>query len=278
MATQTKSYRIRASDLSPTWRVVDAKDKTLGRISTEIAILLQGKHKPTYVPYLNSGDFVVVVNVEKIRVTGNKLNQKMYYRHSGYHGGLKKETLAVLLKRTPERAVRHAVKGMLPKNSLGRRMLSRLKLYAGDTHPHGAQLNARPKPVLQTADVQDSSGARATSVTRKPTPSRKKKSSTVNPLTKEMKATQKVNVSLTKSEVGDEAVAETSLSEIVVEDKRAKRPKSTRTNGESDTVSKTKSSRSVSNPDSKVMAEEPASTGSDIKNDKPTQRRQSPDT
>jgi len=127
----------------PAWHVVDADDKTLGRLSSEVAVLLMGKHKPTYVPYLNSGDYVIVVNAEKVRVTGNKLDQKTYYRHSGYPGGLKSQTLSVVLEKTPTRVLRQAVKGMLPKNRLGRRMLSRLKLYAGSEHPHQAQVKSR---------------------------------------------------------------------------------------------------------------------------------------
>ena len=124
-------------------------------------MLLQGKHKPIYVPNLNTGDYVVVVNAEKIRVTGNKLKQKMYYRHSGYHGGLKEQTLESLLDKTPTRALKHAVKGMLPKNTIGRRMLSRLKLYAGDSHPHEAQVRgsaqaqeAKPEPEKQPAEAK----------------------------------------------------------------------------------------------------------------------------
>ena len=140
-----KPYRIRASDLKPEWHVMDAEGKTLGRLSSEIATLLQGKHKPIYVPHLNTGDYVVVVNTDKVRVTGKKLAQKKYYRHSGYPGGLREETLEKLLDRTPTRAIRHAVKGMLPKNTIGRRMLSRLKLYAGSTHPHEAQVKATQK-------------------------------------------------------------------------------------------------------------------------------------
>lgn len=145
MTTYVKPHRTRASDLSPVWHVIDAQGRTLGRLSTEIATLLQGKHKPTYVSYLNTGDFVVVVNAEKVRVTGKKLEQKVYYRHSGYHGGLKKQTLSELLAKTPTRVIKQAVKGMLPKNTVGRGMLSRLKLYAGESHPHAAQVNARPK-------------------------------------------------------------------------------------------------------------------------------------
>ena len=112
-------------------------------------MLLQGKHKPIYVPNLNTGDYVIVINAGKFRVTGNKLQQKMYYRHSGYHGGLKEQTLESLVSKTPTRAIRHAVKGMLPKNIMGRRMLSRLKLYAGDSHPHEAQV----KGSLQAQDA-----------------------------------------------------------------------------------------------------------------------------
>ena len=142
MATSIKPYQTRASELKPDWHVIDAEGRTLGRLCTEIAVLLMGKHKPIYVPYLNTGDFVIVVNAEKIHVTGNKLEQKVYYRHSGYHGGLKEETLAKVLAKTPTRVIKKAVKGMLPKNSLGRHMLSRLKVYAGGEHPHEAQVNA----------------------------------------------------------------------------------------------------------------------------------------
>ncbi len=142
MATKERFHQTRAGDLKPSWHVIDAEGKTLGRLSSEVAVLLQGKHKPEYVPYLNTGDFVVVINAEKVRVTGKKLEQKMYYRHSGYPGGLKERTLADVLERTPTRVIEHAVKGMLPKNSIGRRMLSRLKLYVGDEHPHEAQVRA----------------------------------------------------------------------------------------------------------------------------------------
>ncbi len=140
MATSIKPYRTRASELKPDWHVIDADGRTLGRLCTEIAVLPQGKHKPIYVPHLNTGDFVIVVNAEKIHVTGKKLEQKIYYRHSGYHGGLKEETLAKVLAKAPTRVIKKAVKGMLPKNSLGRHMLSRLKIYAGGEHPHEAQV------------------------------------------------------------------------------------------------------------------------------------------
>ena len=154
MQTYTKSHRMRASDLKPAWHVIDAAGKTLGRVASEIAVLLQGKHKPTYVSYLNTGDFVIVTNAEKIRVTGKKLEQKIYYRHSGYHGGLKERRLSDVLEKTPTRVITHAVKGMLPKNTLGKHMLSRLKVYAGDSHPHEAQINAQRKAARPVADSE----------------------------------------------------------------------------------------------------------------------------
>ena len=134
-------YQPKNGELKPEWRVVNADGKTLGRLSSEIATLLQGKHRAGYVPYLNTGDYVVVINAEKIRVTGSKLEQKKYYRHSGYHGGLKETTLQELLATYPERVIQHSVKGMLPKNTPGKRMLSRLKVYAGENHPHSAQVS-----------------------------------------------------------------------------------------------------------------------------------------
>ena len=146
MATSGKTHTTRAADLNPEWHVIDAKDKTLGRLSSEIATLLQGKHKPIYVPHLNTGDYVIVINAEKVRVTGRKLEQKMYYRHSGYHGGLKERTLSQVLDKSPTRVIQQSVKGMLPKNALGRRMLGRLKLYAGEEHPHEAQVRAGRGP------------------------------------------------------------------------------------------------------------------------------------
>ena len=135
--------RTRASDLEPAWHVRDAEGQTLGRLASEIAVLLQGKHRPTWVSHMNTGDYVVVVNAEKVRTTGKKLEQKRYYRHSGYHGGLKERTLAQMLEKTPTRVIRQAVKGMLPKNIVGRRMLSRLKIYTGEDHPHTAQVSKR---------------------------------------------------------------------------------------------------------------------------------------
>ena len=141
MAIRQKMYQPKKAELKPEWRVINADGKTLGRLSSEIATLLQGKHRAGYVPYLNTGDYVVVINAEKIRVTGSKLEQKKYYRHSGYHGGLKETTLQELLATYPERVIQQSVKGMLPKNTPGKRMLSRLKVYAGENHPHSAQVS-----------------------------------------------------------------------------------------------------------------------------------------
>ena len=141
MAIRQKMYQPKNAELKPEWRVINADGKTLGRLSSEIATLLQGKHRAGYVAYLNTGDYVVVINAEKIRVTGSKLEQKKYYRHSGYHGGLKETTLQELLATYPERVIQQSVKGMLPKNTPGKRMLSRLKVYAGENHPHSAQVS-----------------------------------------------------------------------------------------------------------------------------------------
>ena len=141
MALRQKMQQPTASTLTPQWNVIDADGQTLGRVSSKIAGLLQGKHKPNYVPYLNTGDYVIVVNASKIRVTGNKLTQKKYYRHSGYHGGLKETNLERLVESNPERVIKQSVKGMLPKNIPGRKMLSRLKVYADESHPHKAQID-----------------------------------------------------------------------------------------------------------------------------------------
>ena len=142
MAIRPKMKQPTKESLNPSWHVVDASGKTLGRISSEIAILLQGKHKPEYVPYMNVGDYVVVINASKIKVTSNKLEQKKYYRHSGYHGGLKETTLEELLAKHPDRVIKQSVKGMLPKTVPGKNMFSRLKVYANDEHPHQAQINS----------------------------------------------------------------------------------------------------------------------------------------
>ncbi len=134
-----KTYVANANDRERNWYVVDAAGKNLGRLSTQIADALRGKRKPTYTPHVDTGDFVVVINAEQISVTGNKRAEKRYYRHSGYPGGLKSRTLAEMLERRPEEVIRIAVKGMLPKNRLARKQLTKLKVYAGPDHPHAAQ-------------------------------------------------------------------------------------------------------------------------------------------
>ncbi|MCZ7541835.1 MAG: 50S ribosomal protein L13 [Anaerolineae bacterium] len=134
-----KTYTPRQDDIRREWFVIDAKDQTLGRLATQVAVLLRGKHKPIFAPHMDVGDFVIIVNADKIRVTGDKLDQKVYYRHSGYPGGIKARTLREQLDRYPDRVIRTAVRGMLPKNSLGRAMIKKLKVYAGDKHPHQAQ-------------------------------------------------------------------------------------------------------------------------------------------
>jgi large subunit ribosomal protein L13 len=133
------TYVATSQDRERNWVLVDADGKTLGRLATQIADTLRGKRKPTYTPHVDVGDFVVVINAEKIAVTGDKLHKKMYYRHSGYPGGLKKRTLNDMLERRPEEVIRLAVKGMLPRNRLARKQLTKLKVYAGPEHPHAAQ-------------------------------------------------------------------------------------------------------------------------------------------
>jgi large subunit ribosomal protein L13 len=134
-----KTYTAKAEEVQHGWVVVDAQNKVLGKIATQIAMRLRGKHRPEYTPHVDTGDFVVVVNVAKLRVTGRKAERKIYYRHSGYPGGIKQDTFAKLHAEKPERVLKKAVKGMLPKGPLGYAMLSKLKLYAGATHPHSAQ-------------------------------------------------------------------------------------------------------------------------------------------
>ena len=134
-----RTYSTKPTEIERQWFVVDAQGQTLGRLASEIAKILKGKHKPIYTPHLDTGDFVIVINAEKVHVTGNKMDQKMYYRHSGYPGGLTSITLREQLKRHPTRVIRSAVKGMLPHNRLGRATLKKLKVYAGDAHPHEAQ-------------------------------------------------------------------------------------------------------------------------------------------
>jgi large subunit ribosomal protein L13 len=141
-----KTYSAKAADLKPQWYIIDAEGQVLGRLASQIAQILRGKHKPTFTPHLQSGDFVVVVNAAKIAVTGKRLDQKIYYRHSQYPGGLKQRTLRQVLEgKYPERALIHAVRGMVMHNRLGARIMSHLKVYAGPTHPHEAQ-----KPVPWT--------------------------------------------------------------------------------------------------------------------------------
>lgn len=139
-----KTYNATNENARRDWYVVDAAGKTLGRLATELARRLRGKHKPEYTPHVDTGDYMVVVNASQIRVTGNKLNGKIYYRHTGYIGNLKQESLGDLMKRAPEQAIERAVKGMLPKNRLGRDMYRKLKVYAGPDHEHESQ---QPKPL-----------------------------------------------------------------------------------------------------------------------------------
>jgi large subunit ribosomal protein L13 len=134
-----RTYTAKPGEITQSWYLVDAESQTLGRLATRVADLLRGKGKPHYTPHIDTGDFVIVVNAEKVRVTGKKLEQKVYYRHSGYPGGLRERTLAEQLQRRPEEVLRRAVKGMLPKNRLAAAQLRKLKIYAGPEHPHAAQ-------------------------------------------------------------------------------------------------------------------------------------------
>ncbi len=134
-----KTYTAKPGEVQRNWWVVDAEGKNLGRLASEIAVVLRGKNKPQYTPHVDTGDFVVVVNAEKIAVTGNKMAGKIYYRHSGYPGGLKSRTLAQMIDRRPTEVLRKAVKGMLPKNRIAAQQLNKLKIYAGPNHPHQAQ-------------------------------------------------------------------------------------------------------------------------------------------
>lgn len=139
-----KTFSAKPAEVRHDWYVVDASGKTLGRLSAEIARRLRGKHKPEYTPHVDTGDYIVVINAEKIRTTGNKKTDKVYYRHTGYIGNMKSITLGKLLQKTPERVIETAVKGMLPKNPLGRAMFRKLKVFAGPEHNHAAQ---QPKPL-----------------------------------------------------------------------------------------------------------------------------------
>jgi len=139
-----RTHSTKASEIERTWYVVDAEGLTLGRMATEVARLLRGKHKTTFTPHLDTGDHVIIVNADKVVLTSNKAEAKMVYRHSGYPGGIKSTTYAKLLDEQPAEAVRRSVRGMLPKNRLGRQMLRKLKVYAGPDHPHAAQ---QPEPI-----------------------------------------------------------------------------------------------------------------------------------
>jgi len=134
-----KTYTPKPEDIQREWFVIDAKDQTLGRLAARIAHILRGKHKPIFAPHTDTGDYVIVVNADKIRVTGKKLDQKIYYRHSNYPGGFRTETLRDLMQRHPDRVIQTAVRGMLPRNRLGRQMIKKLKIYEGANHPHEAQ-------------------------------------------------------------------------------------------------------------------------------------------
>lgn len=139
-----KTFTPKPGDLSHDWFVVDAADVPLGRLASNVAQLLRGKHKPTFAPHVDGGDYVIVVNAEKVAVTGRKEDEKIYYRHSGYPGGLRASSLREMREKYPDRVITNAVKGMLPKNRLGRQILSKLKVYAGPDHPHAAQ---NPQPL-----------------------------------------------------------------------------------------------------------------------------------
>lgn len=143
-ALSMKTFVATPSTRQRDWFIVDAEGQTLGRLATQLADTLRGKRKPDFTPHIDTGDFVVVINAEKVRVTGDKLNQKTYWRHTGYPGGVKSRTLAEMLERQPEEVIRRAVRGMLPRNKLGRQQLLKLKVYAGAEHPHQAQ---QPEPM-----------------------------------------------------------------------------------------------------------------------------------
>jgi large subunit ribosomal protein L13 len=141
-----KTYATTPTDIKREWFIVDAEGQTLGRLASQIAHILRGKHKPYFTTHLDTGDFVIVINCEKIGVTGNRMDDKFYYRHSGYISGLKSISLADQLQRFPDRPLREAVKGMLPKNTLGKQMLTKLRIYKGGEHPHAAQ---QPRPLSE---------------------------------------------------------------------------------------------------------------------------------
>ncbi len=139
MEDTVKTYYAKPNEVAREWFVIDATDQVLGRVAAKAAQILKGKHKPQYTPHVDTGDFVIIINADKIRVTGTKAQNKVYSRHSGYPGGLKQETFTEAMQKHPERVIEHAVKGMLPKNTLGRKQGMKLKVYAGPDHPHAAQ-------------------------------------------------------------------------------------------------------------------------------------------
>ncbi|WP_201467601.1 50S ribosomal protein L13 [Janibacter melonis] len=145
-----RTYTPKAGDITRQWHVIDATDVVLGRLASQTAILLRGKHKTTFAPHVDTGDFVIIINADKVALTGSKAEQKRAYRHSGYPGGLRSTSYTELLEKSPERAVEKAIRGMLPRNSLGRQQLSKLKVYAGAEHPHGAQ-QPTPYTISQVA-------------------------------------------------------------------------------------------------------------------------------
>ena len=146
-----RTYTPKAGDITRQWHVIDATDVVLGRLASQTAILLRGKHKTTFAPHVDTGDFVIIINADKVALTGSKAEQKRAYRHSGYPGGLRSTSYTELLEKNPERAVEKAIRGMLPRNSLGRQQLSKLKVYAGEAHPHTAQ---KPVPFTITQVAQ----------------------------------------------------------------------------------------------------------------------------
>lgn len=153
-----KTYSLSSKDVEERWHVVDAAGRPLGRVATEVAHLLRGKYRPTFTPHMDNGDFVIVVNASKVQVTGAKSQQKIYYRHSGYPGGLTETPFTRMLERHPERIIQSAVKGMLPHNRLGRKILRHLKIYGGPDHPHQAQVNAG---VSKTKDTKAKAKSKA---------------------------------------------------------------------------------------------------------------------
>jgi large subunit ribosomal protein L13 len=143
----TRTFSPKPADVQPNWLIIDANDVVLGRLASHAAALLRGKHKPTFAPHMDMGDFVIIINADKVALTGSKLAEKLYYRHSGYPGGLTATTYSEMVEKHPTRAVEKAIRGMLPKNSLGRAQIKKLKVYAGAEHPHAAQ-----QPTVHTLD------------------------------------------------------------------------------------------------------------------------------